>query len=330
MSPESAVYGILLAAVAAHLVFGGADFGMGLWGILRSVRDSEAEERRVHRMMGPVWEANHVWLVFVFALFFTVFPPAFSAFVRSLWVPLLLAAGAVGLRGAGFAFGREPGNSATARDFWRGIFIASSAAAPFFLGATVGAALSGGMVITAGGKFLGNRGMDWMNPVSLATGAAGAAASAWLGAAALAREADRSGDVPRASAWRRRAVIAAVIAAGFFGLVRLGVAPSPSSPAAISAEAGAAAFLLGIAGVTLLLGRFYTVAAVASALAAAAGVASLGLAWYPRLVGSFTAHTAKAPDAVLWILTAAIAAGFAVVLPSFAGLYYLFRGGKRS
>ena len=102
------VGGILLAAVTLYAVLGGADFGGGLWGLLADGdRRGRAPRALIDESITPVWEANHVWLVFDLVIFWTAFPRAFAAVMTAAALPLWLAVAGIVLRGAGFAFRKE-------------------------------------------------------------------------------------------------------------------------------------------------------------------------------------------------------------------------------
>src|SRR4051794_33398548 len=105
MSSADAVADVLVVGVTAYAVFGGADFGAGFWSLVagRGGRGARAREL-VDWAIGPVWEANHVWLIFVLVILWTGFSSAFEAIFSTLFIPLSLAALGIVLRGAGFAF----------------------------------------------------------------------------------------------------------------------------------------------------------------------------------------------------------------------------------
>src|SRR4029450_6072123 len=105
MNKADAVAVILLIGVTMYAVFGGADFGGGLWSLLTGGGDRGRRPREwIDWAIGPVWEANHVWLVFVVVVLWTGFASAFRAVFWTLFIPLTLAALGIVLRGAGFAF----------------------------------------------------------------------------------------------------------------------------------------------------------------------------------------------------------------------------------
>jgi len=133
------VGGILLAGITLYAVLGGADFGAGMWDLLAgtTVR-GRAPRALIDESITPVWEANHVWLVFDLVIFWTAFPHAFAAVMTTLALPLWLALAGIVLRGAGFAFRKE-----IYRLTWQraagATFALSSLMTPFFMGTVIGA-----------------------------------------------------------------------------------------------------------------------------------------------------------------------------------------------
>src|SRR5690349_22835040 len=108
-SPEAiAVAAILFVVLAAYALFGGADFGGGIWDLLAGgARRGAAPRELIEESITPVWEANHVWLVFALVIFWTAFPRAFAAVMTTAALPLWLALAGIVLRGAGFGYRKE-------------------------------------------------------------------------------------------------------------------------------------------------------------------------------------------------------------------------------
>ena len=134
---------LLFAGVIAYALFGGADFGCGFWDLTAGDADRGADLRhQIDRSIGPVWEANHVWLVFVLVYLWTAFPEAFAAVATALFAPLVGAAAGIVFRGGAFVFRKSASTLGQAR-FFGVLFASSSVLTPFFLGAAVGAVASG-------------------------------------------------------------------------------------------------------------------------------------------------------------------------------------------
>ena len=186
---------VMLTALAAYAVLGGADFGVGVWDLTagRGPR-AHALRGRLERSMGPVWEANHVWLIFVLVACWTGFPTAFGAIMSTLYIPMFLAAIGIILRGSMYAFVAcaNPRHRA-----WLGlVFAAASILTPFFLGAAVGGIASGRVPL---GNAEGDPITSWWNPTSIMVGVLAVVTGAYLAAVGRVRT-----PVARASpSWRR-------------------------------------------------------------------------------------------------------------------------------
>src|SRR5918995_332477 len=188
MSLSIAVAAALFVGVLAYAVFGGADFGSGFYDLVAGGARRGAELRTlVDHSIGPVWEANHVWLVYVLVMCWTAFPAAFVAAMTTLWLPLMLALLGIVLRGASFAFRKYSATLGQARIFGV-IFAASSILAPFFLG-TVAGAIASGRVPAEG---VGDRWSSWLNPTSIFGGLIAVGTCAFLAGVFLAADAARS------------------------------------------------------------------------------------------------------------------------------------------
>jgi cytochrome d ubiquinol oxidase subunit II len=316
---------ILWTGATLYALFGGADFGGGAWDLLAGF-DEEKGARpraRIQRSLTPVWEANHVWLIFILVVLWTAFPEAFGAIMSTLYVPLALAALGIVLRGAGFAF-RKSVRRLEYRRAMGATFAFSSVLTPFFMGAVVGA-IAAGHVPAAGN---GDAFSSWIQPLPLLTGALFVASGAYLAAIFLVADSHRVGDKEMEGYFSRRALSAGVIAGAvaLLGLIalhsearyvydRLLVEGLPLAIVSI---------LCGFGVLALLLGRGRRGLRPLAATAVIAVIWGWGVAQFPYLLPtSLRIDQAAAPgptlDAVLIVfLVAAI-----VVLPALALLYRL-------
>src|SRR2546423_11498564 len=204
MSKADAAAAILWIGVTLYAVFGGADFGAGMWDLLagRGERADRAGEQ-IDRSIAPVWEANHVWLIFVLVVLWTAFPRAFYAVMTTLYIPLALAALGIVLRGSGFAFRHAlPG---PVRDPATRVFGVASLLTPFFMGTVVGAIASGQVPAAGNGDPLSS----WTGFLPLTTGALFVVTAAYTAAVFLFSDA-KEGELTRYFA--RRALAMAVVA----------------------------------------------------------------------------------------------------------------------
>ena len=215
MSKADAAAAILWIGATLYAVFGGADFGAGFWSLVGgSGERGERARRLIDSAIGPVWEANHVWLIFILVVLWTAFSVAFEAIMSTLFIPLCLAALGIVLRGSGFAF-HEVAEHRAGRSFAEHLFAASSVITPFFMGTVVGAIASGRVPV---GNAAGDPWSSWLNPVSILVGVLFVATGAYLAAVFLIRDARAAGYDDLVSYFSRRALGAAV-ATGAIALV---------------------------------------------------------------------------------------------------------------
>src|SRR4029078_9352369 len=207
VTKAEAVAGMLWVGVTAYAVFGGADFGAGFWSLVAGGSDRGRRARDLADWaIGPVWEANHVWLIFVLVVLWTGFSTAFEAIFSTLFIPLSLAPPGVVFRGAGFAF-HHTARRARGRALAETLFGLASVLTPFFLGTVVGA-IAGGRVPV--GNATGDMWTSWLNPLSLVIGALFVATSAYVSAVFLVSDSRRAGAPDLERYFTTRALIAAI------------------------------------------------------------------------------------------------------------------------
>ncbi|HEU4537601.1 MAG TPA: cytochrome d ubiquinol oxidase subunit II, partial [Polyangiaceae bacterium] len=319
----------MLAATVLYFLFGGADFGGGVWDLLAAGPRRKEQRALIEQAIGPVWEANHVWLILVVVLLFGAFPRAFAALSIALHVPLTLFLLGVVLRGSAFAFrSYDPGDARRRR--WGLIFSLASAFAPVTLGACVGA-IASGRIRVRDGVVEGGFFAPWLAPFPLVAGLFALSLCAFVAATYLAREAH---DRPLQDDFRRRA-LAAGAAVGLLALVAFLL--SPAGAPRVYEGLTARSWTWPFHGLTALAAggafwalwrRHYGLARVA--VSAQTGLILLGwtLSHYPYLVvPDVTLANAAANPKTLNAVAIALAAGAPVLLPS---LYLLFRIFKSS
>jgi cytochrome bd ubiquinol oxidase subunit II len=326
-SPEAiAVAAILFVVIAAYALFGGADFGGGIWDLLAGRTERGAAPRElIDEAITPVWEANHVWLIFILVLLWTAFPPAFAAIMTALFVPLSLSLLGIVLRGVGFAF-RHTAQRLRMQQVTGATFAAASLITPFFMGTVVGAVVTGQVPVHPAGNVLA----AWTSTTAILTGFVFVAACAYLSAVFLVLEARQRGHRDLAGYFSRRATAAGVLTGVLAGgtLAELSV----SAPRVFDRLTGIALPLVaisvaaGIAVLGMLWLRWYHPLGLraAAAIAVAAVVFGWGLAQYPYLFPtSLSLAAGSAPTASL--VAEFVVAGLAVLLvaPGFAVLYVL-------
>jgi cytochrome bd ubiquinol oxidase subunit II len=316
---------VLLAALATYAVFGGADYGAGFWDLTAGGPERGAAPRGlIEHSIGPVWEANHVWLVFIFVLTWTAFPSAYQSIWLTMFVPLTLAALGIVLRGASFAFRKSVTDPWFRRAFGGGFAIAS-VIVPFCMGAVAGGIASG--EVPSGGK-AGDPVDSWLNPTSLVTGLLAVSVAAYLAAVYLVWDARRAGDAAMVGYFRRRAVAAAVVA-GAMSAVGLVVVHSDAPHVFDGLTSRALPMVLAsvfcaTTALVLLARQAATGARVLAVLATAGMIVSWGIAQWPYLLPeSLTVEDAAAPSGTLNALLVAIVLAALLVVPGFVLLYTL-------
>ena len=254
---------LILVGLAAYIVLAGADFGAPLWAALARGEDAAEIREHSHAAMGPVWEANHVWLIFVLVVCWTAYPVAFGSIASTLAVPLLIAAIGIIIRGTSYVLrGEEDSPAVTAA------FALSSVLTPFALGAAIGAIASGQVPV---GNAAGDEISSWTGATSIMIGALAVAFCAYLSAVYMAGDAARQGSARLADAFRSRGLAAGLLA-GALALAGLIVLRSDATRIydGLTSGAGLAAVLAsaaaGAAALWLLWARRYEAARYSAAL----------------------------------------------------------------
>jgi cytochrome d ubiquinol oxidase subunit II len=323
----AAVGAILLATITLYAILGGADFGGGLWDLLAGGdRRGQAPRQLIDSSITPVWEANHVWLVFALVIFWTAFPEAFAAVMNATALPIWLAVGGIVLRGAGFAF-RKEARGITLQRGLGATFAFSSLLTPFFMGTVIGAMAAGQVPADATRASL----TAWTGATSLLTGFLFVGACGYLAATYLIGEAARRDD-RRLEAYFTRRALAAGVACGALSLAILADLHG-SDPALFRQLTGRAlplviiAAVAGLADVALLVAGRPRGIRVLAPLGVAAVIWGWGVAQYPALLPGtpVTLSNAGAPHATLVALVVLFVALVLIVGPSF-GLLFALQG----
>ena len=330
-SPEAvAVATILFVVIAAYALFGGADFGGGIWDLLAGSAERGAAPRAlIDESITPVWEANHVWLIFILVLLWTAFPPAFAAIMTALFVPLSLSLLGIVLRGVGFAF-RHTAQRLRTQQFTGALFAASSLITPFFMGTVVGAVATGQVPVHPAGNVLA----AWTSPTAILTGFLFVAACAYVSAVFLVVEARQRGhqDLVRYFSLRATAagVVTGALAGGTFAELSVSSTYVFDRLTGIALPLVAISIAAGIAVLGMLWLRWYHAVGlrVTAAIAVATVVWGWGLAQYPYLFPtSLPLAAGSAPTASLVALFVVAGLAALLVAPGFALLYYLQQRG---
>jgi cytochrome d ubiquinol oxidase subunit II len=311
---------LILLGLVMYTVLGGADFGAGMWELTAAAGPrSERIREHVDRSMAPVWEANHVWLIFVLVVTWTAYPTVFASVASTLCVALFVAAVGIILRGAAYALR----TSGAERPVVERVFALSSILTPFMLGAAVGGIASRRVPV---GNAAGDELASWLNPSSVAIGVLAVVVSATLSAVYLSADAARRRDPLTEDAFRVRALVSGALAAAL-AAAALAVLRSDAPPIyhGLTAGDGRPALAVAVVAALLCLGlvwrRAYGPARVSAALAVAAIIAGWVLAQQPEVLPGLTLEQAAAPHDTLVAVVAVVLAGAVLLLPALGLLF---------
>jgi cytochrome bd ubiquinol oxidase subunit II len=332
LSPDLILVLILMASLTFYALFGGADYGGGVWDLLARGPRQQAQRALIADAITPVWEANHVWLILVIVLLFAGFPSAFAAITTALHIPLTALILGIVMRGSSFIFRAYHTADYRTQKRWGIVFSVASTLTPVCLGIVVGAISSGRLIVRNGipvNGFLG----AWLGLFPLMVGLFALALFVFLAAVFLAVEARHPAlqeDFRRKSLLSGVAV--AVMALATFLAARHGapdIYRGLLRPSLLWLVQGATALFAGAAFCFLLLRR-YKSARVAVMLQVTSILWGWGASQAPYLLeGNMTIHQAAADPSVLWALIGATVAGLLLLFPSLWYLFHLFKRGNQ-
>ena len=324
------IAGIMLAALNAYVLTGGADFGGGVWDLLASGPSRDEQRSLIERSIAPIWEANHVWLIVVVVLLFSAFPPAFGMLGVVLHIPLSVMLVGIVLRGSAFVF-RSYGRRDRGKR-WGTVFAVTSLVTPIILGMIIGAIVSDRVGEAA--ARVGSAGFtdifvrSWLSPFTVAVGLFALALFAFLAAIYLTVSADT--DALR-EAFRRRALGAAAAVFIFAGLAL--ALSFQAAPRVAQGVTGAwwsmplhiATGVAAIIAITALWRRRFRVARIAAGAQVSLVLWGWAIAQLPYLIPpSLTIRDAASPRETLTLLLGGLCAGFIILIPSLRYLYRTF------
>ncbi len=327
-SLETILAGVMLIALTFYALMGGADYGGGVWDWLAWGPRKKAQRALIAAAIGPIWEANHVWLILVIVILFTAFPPAFAAISTALHIPLTAMLIGIVLRGAAFTFRSYDKKTDDVQRRWGSVFAMASLITPILLGIAVGA-LSSGAIQFKGDVLTSGFVMSWFAPFPFAVGVFALVLFAFLAAVYLTVEAP---DAALQDDFRARALFAAG-AAGVMALIVywLSDAGAPMIRRNLSASWWTWPLQIATAGsavgaIVKLWQRQFRAARIYATLQVTLILWGWGYAQFPYLVvADFTIHNSAAPVVTLRLLWIALLAGTLLLLPSFYYLYRIFK-----
>ena len=326
MSEETAILGIVWLGLTLYVLLGGADFGGGVWDLVASGRRAEDQRRLIAAAIGPVWEANHVWLIFVLTGLLSAFPAVFADLSIALYLPFSLALVGIVLRGSAFAF-RSHGEPESAwQRAWTRVFGVASLITPFVLGAAA-ASIASGRIRVVDGAVRADLVGAWTGLLSLFAGLFAVAICAYLAATYLTVEAVQRGERELEDDFRARSMVTGAVAGG---LALVGVllvrAEAPILWDGMLDAGLAFAVLSAVGGLGSLVAvwrRRYRLARAGAVVAVSSVLFGWGVSQWPYLiVPDVTVADAAAPAETLRVVAIGFGIGALVLAPS---LYLLFR-----
>lgn len=328
MAVETLLGAVLLGALVLYALSGGADYGGGMWDLLAAGPRARQQREAIEHALGPIWEANHVWLILVIVVLFTGFPPAFAAVMTALHIPMTAILLGIVLRGSAFVFRKYDAPDDAVHRRWSRLFGAASFFTPFVLGLSLGALASGEIRVEAGrvvtGFFAG-----WTRPFAVSCGLFALGLFAFLAATYLT--VDTEGEPDLQEDFRRRALGVGLALAPLAALT-FAVAGSGAPTIFRGLTSWWAPILLGVTSVCAvgaLVGlwrRRFRWARAAAVGQVAAILVGWGVAQYPYLVvPDLTLGSAATTRATLTLLAWTLAVGAVVLFPSFGYLFYVFK-----
>ena len=325
MPLEIIIAGVMVASLVLYALLGGADYGGGVWDLFALGPRAREQRALIAAAIGPVWEANHVWLILVVVVLFTAFPPAFAAIGTALHIPITLLLIGIVLRGTAFTFRSYDTQRDDVQRRWSLTFSIASIITPILLGTTLGA-IASGTIRFENGTLKSGFVESWLAPFPIAVGFFALALFAFLAAVYLTVEAQ---DRPLQEDFRTRALLAG-LAVGLLALTVFVLAKNgaPTVRAGISRSWWALGLhvftaIFATSAFGALLTRRYRVARFCAAAQVTMILLGWALAQFPSLVEpDITIASAAAPRITLELLLAALIAGAVLLFPSY---YYLFR-----
>jgi cytochrome d ubiquinol oxidase subunit II len=330
VGPDDLLLIIMLSALSLYAVLGGADFGAGVWEFTSALQSTDRERQHIYKAIGPVWEANHVWLIFVVVILLNGFPASMAILGRALWLPLLLVLCGIIFRGSAYIF-RSYGQAPRPEQvLWEATFAIASTATPLFLGAAAGAIASGKILNLEENSTTEAFVIGWISGLSVFTGFYSVGMCAYLAAVFLTREAFQAGDEVLTTLWRQRALSTGVWMGllSFGGLVMVAI-EAPQLAQGFVTRGWPLVILSLACGIGSLI-EVWRLKCGRASVAAAGAVASViwgwGISQYPVIIPpGVTASKIKAPDNVLWLMLAVIMTGAVFLLPALGYLLLLFK-----
>jgi cytochrome d ubiquinol oxidase subunit II len=319
--------GLALLVLTAYVLLGGADFGGGVWDFFARGKRAGEQREAIATAMGPVWEANHVWLIFLIVILFSAFPVAFAALSEAFFIPFHLLLAGITLRGAAFVFRAHGSDEAGPQRVWARAFGSASIITPVLLGMCLGAVSAGGIRVVDG-QVRVDYFTAWLTPLSIACGLLALALFAYLAATYLCVETEGA----LQEDFRQRTLISGgvVVALAVILLPLIAIQAPHLAGQLLSYTAlpvMVAGTLLALVSLWAVLTRRFRLARVTAAGQVTMLLWGWALAQWPYIIyPDLTVEAAAAPDSTLTFLLATAPLGALLLIPSLFLLFSVFKG----
>jgi cytochrome d ubiquinol oxidase subunit II len=319
----------ILLSLILYGLMGGADFGGGMWDLLATGPRAPRQRQAIAEAIGPIWEANHVWLILVVVLLFTGFPSGFAAMMTALNIPMTAMVIGIVLRGSAFIFRKYDSKADAVQRRWSTVFGIASFFTPFFQGVTLGA-LATGQIRIVNSQVVTGFFAGWVTVFAVGCGVFALGLFAFLAATYLTLDTKDQPDLQ--NDFRLRALWSGLTLAPIAGVVFL--TAKQGAPGMYNGLTHwwaplllAGTSLMSIVALVALWRRWFALARIAAIGQVTLILLGWCLAQYPDLVTpDVTVNNAHAPEITLRLLVLALSAGAIVLLPSLAFLFHLFKG----
>ena len=334
LTPQAEIAGAIAVSLNIYALSAGADFGGGVWDLLAFGPRRDRQRALIADAIAPIWEANHVWLILVVVLLFTAFPPAFGRLVTLLHIPLTLMLLGIVLRGSAFTFRSYDSRRDSVQRRWGRIFAIASIGTPLLLGIILGAIATGNVSaerLANSPSFAEAYVEPWLAPFPIGVGALALLLFAFLAAVYLtveAKEEELREDFRRRGLWSAAAVAAVAAITLYLAREDAPLVWSELTTGSLATALRILAAITALGAIVSLWRRHYRLARVAAASEVSLILWGWALGQFPYLVPpDLTVDNSAAPAATLRLLTIALIAGLALLVPSLRYLFKVFKAG---
>lgn len=329
---EYVVIAYLFLSILLYVVLGGADFGAGIIELFTSAKNKDRTRETLYRAIGPIWEANHMWLIIAIVILFVAYPVIYAEMSVYLHIPLIVMLIGIIARGTAFVFRNYDAVKDDMQHVYNRIYFASSFITPLFLGITAGSVISGS-IDHAADTFADVYIFSWLNWFSIGVGFFVVALCGFLASVYLIGETDNTNDRKRFINKAKHMNITAVIS-GVYVFITAWIDGIPLMNWIFGNTMGLIAVLAATASLIVLWVLIYSGNAIMIRLLAGFQVTmillAIGYAHFPDFIvvkngTNLTLLDHRATMQTINALGWALLIGTIFIIPALFYLYYKFR-----